>query len=449
MFEKNRPNAITTPRFQVLIVLLDILLVAIVSFSAFTLFSQQNDAEASDVEEKVPSVVQVIQEQSTGESEGESLNTPEQACLAISSYYRALNEKDVVALRAMGAQGAAVAVSRGWLDAIGYAMDYAQLSEPNAAEMPASQGLYAGCTYYKISDFYSKAPEKAISSKVYGQRGADGWIYYDPISVRWVISDPCVPTAFSAPQAATVERSSENGEATVTMSCTGVYANSWWAWATAEVEAANRSLDKAIGIETAKHDNGFTVVVPDELKAGAPAAGAEGEEQKVKGTCSMWRGDIQDFGTEKIGARVLEIDGDIDPVYVTFGDENISPVFAVGKSDALDIATQEAETQLAQYGGTNRTDSSSSESASIDDIDLDSYLGEDNNGNSNRTGHRDDDISHGSNSGNGETGTEDNGGNVGAGGSAGGGGAGDSAGNSTRTSQIPRQQEKQDEIEGR
>lgn len=348
---KNKPMSITTSRYRRnLVIAGTALLAAIIALGAFFAAQANKSGRSESVIPFVPTqsqntapVVTDVQESS------DSMNTPEEARNVISSYYRAIADKDVAALKNMGAQGTAVALSKGWLDAIGYQMDISKLASPDVQAFPVSQGLYAGCTFYKISDFYSAGTQDAIESRVYGKRSAEGWVYYDPVNVKWVVVDPTVPTAFAAPQAENVERTSENKQASVRMSCVGVYSNPWWAWATCDIQLSDNSMDSPILVAKAVRDSGFSVNIPDSLMAGAaPATPAGGTV--VKGTCTMWRGDVGSFTSEKIGAKPLEVDGDISPIVASFGTEDISPIFTVGKADSPELAQEIAEGQIEKYG---------------------------------------------------------------------------------------------------
>lgn len=350
MPNKNKPMSITTSRYRRNLIISGIvLLIVIVLLGAFfAMQALKNNQEPSAIpfmptQTTTDPVITEVQEESDG------INTPEEACQAIAKYYTAIGNKDVAALKNMGAMGTANALSKGWLDAIGYKLDISKLSNPNVPAFPASQGLYAGCTFYKISDFYPTDTSESIESVIYGKKAAEGWIYYDPINVKWVIVDPTVPTAFAAPQAENIERISENKQATVRMSCVGVYSNPWWAWGTCNIQLTNNSTDTPILVNKASHDSGFSVHIPDALLAGAATATPSGGTV-VKDACSMWRGDTGAFTPEKIGAKPLEVDGDICPIMVSFGNENISPIFTVGKADSSELAQSMAEAQIEDYG---------------------------------------------------------------------------------------------------
>lgn len=354
MANQNKPQSITTARYRRNLIISGVLLIAVIVAAGIFLATRaiDNHQEPSaipfvptQVQENKDAVVTDIQEST------DTVNTPQEACNVIASYYKAIAEKDVKKLKDLGATGTATALSKNWLDEIGYKLDIGKVENPDASAFPASAGIYAGCTLYKISDFYSHDTSEAIESNVYGKKGAEGWVYYDPINVRWVIVDPTVPTAFASPAAENVERLSDNKGAIAKMSCKGVYSNPWWAWASSEVQLTNTSSDESMKVGVAKHDNGFTVnVAQDLLNGAAPASG--GNSTVVKGQCAMWRGDTASFTMEKVGARPLEVDGDICPVVVTFGNENISPLFTVGKADASELADEAAEAQIEDYGAT-------------------------------------------------------------------------------------------------
>lgn len=348
MFNKNKPFLLTTGRYRRNLIIAGVLLIALVAIIGFVLaLNAPKDGEGNALPfvpavKTTPDVVEV-------QEETETLNTPQEACNFIVSYYKALANKDVKALKDLGAAGAANALSRNWLETINYQIDFSKLEHPDAAAFPPAQGLYAGCALYKINDFYSTSTADAIDSFVYGKQEASGWIYYDPINVKWVIADPTIPTAYAAPAANTVERLSGDKKASVKMVCGGVYANPWWAWAYSDVQLANNSQDIPISISAAKYDNGFTVTVPDSLRNGAAPATADSRTE-VAGGCAMWRGNTTGWSIEKIGARALEVEGNICPIVATFGAENISPIFTVGKSDSAEIAQELAEAQIEEFG---------------------------------------------------------------------------------------------------
>lgn len=359
---KNKPMSITTSRYRRNLVIAGIILLAlIIALGAF--FANQA-VKSNQTPSVIPFVPTQIQDKDPAVTEiqeaSENINTPEEARNAIASYYNAIANKDVAALKSMGAMGTANAMSKGWLDAIGYKMDIGRLGNPDAQAFPAAQGLYAGCTFYKVSDFYTSDIQDAIESVVYGKRNAEGWIYYDPINAKWIIVDPTIPTAFAAPQAQNIERTSENKQATVRMSCVGVYSNPWWSWAICDIQLTNNSTDTPILVSKASHDSGFSVNVPEVLLQGAPTATPSGGTT-VKDSCTMWRGDVGSFTSEKIGAKPLEVDGDIAPITASFGDEDISPIFTVGKADSSELAQEIAAEQIEEYGAVETSSDSEEE----------------------------------------------------------------------------------------
>lgn len=383
MFNKNKPSPLTTGRYRRNLIIAGILLVVAVALVGFAVASNApKDGDAMPFAPTVttPDVIEV-------QEETETLNTPQEACSFIASYYKALAGKDVKALKDLGAASAANALTRDWLTTINYRIDISKLEHPDATAFPVSQGIYAGCTLYKISDFYSTSTENAIDSFVYGKQGASGWIYYDPINVRWVIADPTIPTAYAAPVANTVERLSEDKKATVTMRCGGVYANAWWAWAYSDVQLVNNSQDTPITISPAKYDSGFTVALPDNIRNGAAPA-TDDARTEVTGGCAMWRGNTTGWGPEKIGARALEVEGNICPIVATFGTENISPVFAVGKADSAEIAQELAEAQIEEFGAVDlearASDDEPADASANPDSSSDSNANSNVNGNANR-----------------------------------------------------------------
>lgn len=315
------------------------------------------------------------------QEEVETLNSPTKAKEAIVAYYQALADKNVKALRDMGANVAANAMNRGWLNNLDYRIDFEKVKHPDIDAFPQSQGLYAGCTLYKISDFYRNEPTDVIWTNATTMLGAVGWIYYDPINVKWVIADPSIPTGYASPTAENVKRVSANNEAEVELSCPGVYSNGWWAWAEFQVCVTNRSANTPIRISTLKYDNGFTIWGSDSLNAElSPTIERRNVEREVSvldengqetgetttlteviessdktlnERCVIYRGDVHDFSTDKIGAKPLEVDGNICPVKIAFGDEEIAPIFAVGKADTENLVQQLTDEQIENYDATN------------------------------------------------------------------------------------------------
>lgn len=362
-----KPEPITTPRYWRSLIVAGILIIALIAGVGFLISSNAPKPDEGSTsftssiftpQDKEPTITGV-------QEETETINTPQHAKEFIVSYYKALFEKNTKALRDMGAVSAANALEHQWTDAIDFRIDLARLEHPDTEVFPPSQGLYAGCTIYRISDFYSTAPVDAVYSKIVGMTGAEGWIYYDPVNAKWIIADPTIPTAFAAPQAENIEKTSSDKLATARMSCAGVYSNAWWAWAICEVQITSTSTDTPVSISAAEFDDGFTVSIGKQLLGSNIKADAA-SSVVVKDVCTMWRGVTGNFNKEKIGARPLEVDGNICPVVAAYGNEDISPVFAVGKSDSYDIATQTGEQQIEDFGATNDFENTVSDGENTD-----------------------------------------------------------------------------------
>lgn len=345
--QATKPSTLTTARYKRnLIVTCIVIALAIAGIIGVTLMNAPSESD------ELPDAVQALIVDDTKTQEViETINTPEHAREYISSYYKALADKSTSSLQSMGATAAANASERGWLTSLDYKVDLTKLGKPDAKSFPVSQGLYAGCTLYKISDFFSSGTADAIWNNATGLTGTEGWIYYDPINVKWVIADPTIPTGFASPNSSKVARDSANGSVAVTMEDAGVWSSPWWAWSEAQITITNKS-DASVTVSVVSYDDGFTSIVPDTLR-GTIAPPEGGHETVVSERCVMYRGKLQGFGIEKIGARPLEVDGNICPISIAVGDENIAPIFAVGKADATVIATEIQEGQIEEYGATN------------------------------------------------------------------------------------------------
>lgn len=290
----------------------------------------------------------------------ESRYTVDQANAAISDYYRLLSAKDASGLAQAGFAQASAAASLGWLDRMSYRVD-ADV-QPDASAFPASVSMYAGNYVYKISDFFSSAPDKKVHSNITGDTGYEGWIYYNRQTNRWVVVDPTIPTATSAPESNAVTRTSSDGKVTTKMTSDGALSNPWWSVADIRVEISSSSTEYAVSVAQRYIDDGVSVQVPGELTAGVSQVGgagvsdANGQEastqSKAEGTCRVVRGVTSGFGLERIGAQAQAMDGNIAPVDIQTPNENITPLYAMGAAQAADLGAAEAAAQVEEYGAT-------------------------------------------------------------------------------------------------
>lgn len=291
----------------------------------------------------------------------------------IAAYYGYLANSDADGLRNLGNDAAANAIQNKWTIGIDYKVDNSV--QPDAKDMPSPIGKYAGCKLYNISDFFSTPPANSVHSTITGDTGYQGWIYYDQLETRWVIVDPTIPTSVQVPESGHVAKSSEDKKATVEMTGPGAYSNPWWAYTMVSVDVTSSSADATITIQQKSLDNGITVSVPDTLTAGlSPIVASnaqQGEQQntqqsqdtadmsqssavaKASGICIVYRGTTSGFTPDRIGQQALRIDCDITPVTISCGDEDITPIFAIGTSTATDIQKLLNSAQMSKYNVTS------------------------------------------------------------------------------------------------
>ena len=325
------------------------------------------------IQASTPVVVKEVQEESASDD-----NTPEKAKEIIVSYYAAIAERDAGKLRNLGDTAAANALERGWLDDIGFIVDTSKTSSPDHDGFPTPVGLYAGCSIYRIADFYNMPSNEAIKSDITGLTSVQGWIYYNPMIASWVIVDPVMPTAVARAQADNQQKASQDGMVTTTINCPGAYSNPWWCYAKLKVTVENASLDPNSKVFIAPNnvfDRGITLQVPTELQGevGHATEGtistvassdqtADGNVAQVttttsipahkEGICVVYRGTTSNFTIDRIGAKPQNIDGNICPIVVNYGDENTAPVFPIGKSNLDDMQSLLTEQQIEEYGAT-------------------------------------------------------------------------------------------------
>jgi hypothetical protein len=169
---------------------------------------------------------------------------------------------------------------------------------------------------------------------------------------------------------------------TTTLSCPGAYSNPWWCLAKVKVAVENASLDPNSKVYIApsnEFDRGITLQVPPELQ-GELGHATEGTVEAVttdsntnadanaatpqvtrttsiparkEGFCLIYRGEISNFEIDRIGAKPQNIDGNICPVVVTYGDENTAPIFPIGKSNLEDAQALITEEQINEYEATS------------------------------------------------------------------------------------------------
>lgn len=295
----------------------------------------------------------------------------EEADKFIASYYGYLANSDADGLRNIGNDAAANAVQNKWTVGIDYKVDNS--AQPDAKSMPTPIGKYAGCKLYNVSDFFSNPPVNSVHSTITGDTGYQGWVYYDQLETKWVMVDPTIPTSVQVPESGHVAKSSEDRKATVEMTGPGAYSNPWWAYTMLSVDVTSSSTDASVSVKQKTLDSGITISVPDTLTAGlSPITAqdngqqnaqqnAQGDENasdtqststaaaKASGICIIYRGSTSNFTPERIGQQALRIDGDITPVTVSCGDEDITPIFAIGTSTATDIQKLLDSEQMSKY----------------------------------------------------------------------------------------------------
>lgn len=283
----------------------------------------------------------------------------------LDSYYKALSSYDASALREIGAIDAANSVSNGWLQNMGYKANYSAIGLPDATVMPQPVSTYAGYDLYNVSDFYHQSASSQsensslsqslsalssdnsnnapITSIVTGNTSIGGWMYYNAETDKWVIIDPTIPTFVSSPEATNVERTSSDRQANVRMSTPGAYSNPWWSYAQVSIAITNTSTQD-IAVDNADLDDGITVINQDDILGAVPA----GESKQSIST--VYRGEINNFTLSRIGAQPLSINGNICPIKVSYGDEDISPVIAIGTdSDSTKISSLLSDEQKKKY----------------------------------------------------------------------------------------------------
>lgn len=297
-------------------------------------------------------------------------DTVEEANKVIAAYYGYLANSDADGLRNIGNDAAANAVQNKWTIGIDYRVDNSV--QPDAQAMPQPIGKYAGCKLYNISDFFLNPPSNSVHSTVTGDTGYQGWVYYDPLDTKWVIVDPTIPTSVQVPESGHVAKSSEDRKATVEISGPGAYSNPWWSYTMVSVDVTSSSADASISVKQRTLDSGITASIPDTLTAGLSQVAAQNTQQgaddadsgedgtaseqsqssavaKTSGICIIYRGSTSGFAPDRIGQQPLRIDGDITPITVSCGDEDITPIFAIGTSTATDIQKLLDDEQMKKY----------------------------------------------------------------------------------------------------
>ena len=308
----------------------------------------------------------------------------EGAKTTINAYYNLLAQQDADGLKNYGFDDASAAMTMKWLTAINYEVD-ASLVDADVDTMPEPVGVYAGNNLYKISDFMTSNPTGVIKSSITGTTGCEGWTYYDADKMTWVIIDPTIPTATQAAEAGNVSSSTEDNFVNVNLQCSGAYSNPWWSFAMMSVDISSSDVNNTVNVEMNTLDNGMTTIVPDSLLEGCPVAKRvaisqqntnqnENQEENqnsnqnsnqsntnqstvnsisvtnAKGICCIYRGVLSDFNIDRIGAAPLRIDGNVCPVIITVGDEDITPAFAIGTAASEDILRLLNEEEREKYG---------------------------------------------------------------------------------------------------
>lgn len=329
------------------IIITSVLTLALAGGAVLIMKSMEKNPESVPVVSQVVDQVQPQKPVITDVQSSAGDNTVDKAEELIIGYYAALESKDSTKLRALGCNDTANAVDLGWLDSIGWSLDASKIGTPSARSFPASQGLYAGCTLYKISDFFQDDPMNVIKSNIIGNAGLEGWVYYDAMNAKWNLVDPTIPTSISAAQSKNVQRQSNDKSVTVKMSSPGAYSNAWWSYTQVSVNISNQS-SSTVNISKSKFDNGITASlgngIPNSVNAGGTA----------QGVAVIYRGVTKNFGIEKIGATALEIDGDVSPVRIDYNGEDVSPVFAIGNSDAKELQNLLTQDQIDKYKASDK-----------------------------------------------------------------------------------------------
>ena len=389
--KKNRPVSIATGR-QIRSIILTIIFVivvglAIAAYCAFGLHMlDRHDADASANQESPVSV-------SDGNVQESQLNV-ETAKSKIKSYYSLLSQKKDEQLRNEGFETAANAMALGWFDAIGYSVDAGTIN-PDVDEMPKPVGSYAGNDVYAISDFFTKSPgDKLVHSRITGDTGVVGWIYYDQMANKWFVIDPTIPSKIQAAASTQISRSSADGNVAVNVSTPGVFSNPWWSFSMVAVDVTSNSTEYDVSISQREMDDGVTIEAPESLLSGIDkgSVGQKAEkhtenensddsensdsksdadnenknesadeernddpdgdgltEGRASGVVIIYRGTIDTFDPSRIRQQPMSLDGDMCPVTIVAGDEDISPVISVGADDAAQIAELMNEAQMERY----------------------------------------------------------------------------------------------------
>lgn len=339
----NKPNTFITNRYKRNTIIFTITLAVIICVAAFLyILSLKTGTSRHIIDTPNEPTVTEVQDVAS-----QSDNTPQKANEFIVAYYKALADKNVTALQQLECIQTSEALKLGWLNDIGYEIDITKIGTPSAVQFPQSQGIYAGCTLYKISDFYQQAPQQAIKSNITGETGVEGWIYFDSLRAKWRISDPLIPTATCAAEAKTVTRKSKDGLVQVKLSTPGAYCSPWWGYTQVSIEIQNLSTLPVI-LSRAALDKGMTAITPAEMGTMVSS------NETKNGICVVYRGVLNDFGIEKIGGVPLMIDGNVCPTTIDYGNENISPPFAIGNSSASEIVQLLTKQQIKDFNATSK-----------------------------------------------------------------------------------------------
>lgn len=412
---QNRPMSISTHHQRRSIIMTVLFLIglgiAIFLYCAFGLHMFERQAQQENANTQSP----VTATEENGTVEASQLNI-ETAVNKIDTYYSLLSQKKSDQLRNEGFEAAAGAVEMGWLDDIEYSIDANNIN-PDATAFPAPVGSYAGNNVYSISSFFSSLPsEPTIHSIITGDTQVCGWIYYDSVANSWNLIDPTIPTATQAASATQISRGSNDGGVSTEVSTPGVFSNSWWAYAMVSVDVTSTSTDYDVSITPRDFDDGITADVPSTLLAGinrssvgqpieearrnanananansndADDENANGNENdsartevtdrnndgradgRAAGVCVIYRGTLDNFDPTLIGKDELRLDGDICPVSIVAGEEDVTPIVTIGTDSAQDIAKLMNEEQMERYGinpdAVNEDDSDANGGTIVDD----------------------------------------------------------------------------------
>ena len=414
---QNRPMSISTHHQRRSIIMTVLFLIglgiAIFLYCAFGLHMFERQAQQDNANTQSP----VTATEENGTVEASQLNI-ETAVNKIDTYYSLLSQKKSDQLRNEGFETAAGAVEMGWLDDIDYSVDANNIN-PDATAFPAPVGSYAGNDVYSISSFFSSLPsEPTIHSIITGDTQVCGWIYYDSVANSWNLIDPTIPTATQAASATQISRGSEDGGVSTEVSTPGVFSNSWWAYAMVSVDVTSTSTDYDVSITLRDFDDGITADIPSTLLAGINRssvgqpieearrnanANANGNSNdaddenadengndnssdrtevtdrnndgradgRAAGVCVIYRGTLDNFDPTLIGKEELKLDGDICPVTIVAGDEDVTPIVTIGTDSAQDIAKLMNEEQMERYGinpdAVNEDDSDANGGTIVDD----------------------------------------------------------------------------------